>query len=129
MPKIGDITKTMPKITLETFQRKFLVGFSILSTLILSFFLSVETNWKHKLSSLALASTVNFQENTSDDDKKGAELFKGKTLDDIKETLIDIKYHPLTTHCAPDASYKFENFLLEILLSFGAVHIFTYFLY
>jgi hypothetical protein len=27
VPKIGDITKTMPKITLETFQRKFLVEF------------------------------------------------------------------------------------------------------
>lgn len=79
----------------------------------------METNWKHKLSSLALASTVTFQDTTVvDDDKKGEELFKGKTLDDIKESLIDIKYHPMITNRAPDASYKCEHFTGRDLIGY-----------
>ena len=78
----------------------------------------VETNWKHKLSNLALASTVHFQERALEENKKGEQLFRGATIDDIKETLINISYQPLITRRSFDCTDKCEHFTGRDLVAY-----------
>jgi hypothetical protein len=67
----------------------------------------VETNWKNKVSTLALASSVNFQELKIDEESKiDDQLFIETNFDDKKDSIIDISYHPMITKRAPDSSEK-----------------------
>jgi hypothetical protein len=71
----------------------------------------VESNWKNKISNLALATSVTFKsldlkENEEENTSKKKELFSAIINDeyDTKDELIDINYHQIISKNAPDVS-------------------------